>query len=134
AEVYGAIRSKTFNARLIVLGYPKLFPQTGSFDQLCGGDLVAFRGEGDYLNDMSALLNNTISAAATSAGVDFASVDEEFRGHEVCTRRPYINGPSFTSKLPQPGSFVRMDDESFHPNLAGQAAYARVVNRTLADS
>lgn len=131
-KLYRSIRAKTFNARVIVLGYPKLFPQTGSFDQLCGGDFAGFRGEGDYLNDMSALLNETISTAASEAGVEFASVDEAFKGHEVCTRQIYLNGPSFTNKLPQPGSWFRMDDESFHPNLAGHSAYARVVNECLA--
>lgn len=126
--LYRAIKQKTFYARVIVLGYPRLFAESrGSvlLDQLCGGDLTEFSGEVDYLNDMSDLLNNTVSLAAGEAGAEFVSVTNEFRGHEVCTARPYLNGPSFTRKRLQ-------DHESFHPNLQGQLAYARIVNRLLA--
>ena len=130
-DTYKAILTKTFNARVLVLGYPQLFPAT-SEEQSCAG-LSLFSGEQTYIRNLTTLLNRTIGEAAAEAKVDFEDVTSEFAGHEACgNKKEWINGVSKTGKLPKSG-FIRLDDESFHPKLEGQRdGYAAIVNRYLA--
>lgn len=138
-QVYRAIRAKTFNARILALGYPQLFPQHED-DQNCAA-LVAYKGEQDFLREMTTRLNTRVREAAEEAGVEFRGVLNEFEGHEVCgfAEDDWINGPSFTGLPRNPaaigidvGKAIRFDDESFHPNLRGQElGYAIAVNRFL---
>ena len=126
-KTYIAIRRTATNARVIVLGYPQLFPAT-SQEQDCF-KLRPWRGEQDMLRKETARLDNTISSAAAAAGVEFVDVRRAFRGHEICgSGAEWINGPSSTWKLSR--TFV--DDQSFHPNLDGQRrGYAAAVNSDL---
>ena len=133
SKIYATIRAKAPNARILVLGYPGLFPATPK-EQACG-KLVLFTGEQNFLRRMTALLNSTISAAANSSGVTFVDVASSFVGHEVCgSKGEWINGASFTTKVFDPitGKFKkRLDDESFHPNREGQQGYAAAAQKAI---
>lgn len=141
--VYAKIREKAPNARLLVLGYPQLFPASPQEQdcptlreyELRQGPLsltIGFsRAEQNFLRAAETWLNETIATAVAAPGAgagEFVSVDGTFAGHEVCGEQgQWINGLTLdASKWPPVAS------GSFHPTEVGQAQYAAVINRYLA--
>jgi hypothetical protein len=124
-DLYSNIKAKAPNAEVIVAGYPLLFPPDG-FHQ-CVNIAGISSDEAKWINTMGDRLDTVIAAAAVTAGVRFADPRAAFAGHYInCAGTPqWINGLIATSNtgsgLAIPGS------GSFHPNGAGQAAYASVV-------
>ena len=111
--VYAAIRRRAPGAKVVVLGYPRLFGATP-----CGAASFFTRAELTQLNRAADLLRDTIRARVTAAGDGFAFRDAvaPFAGHEICSRRPWLNG--VTSPL----------GDSFHANAAGhERGYAPLV-------
>lgn len=130
-KVYRAVARKAPRARILVLGYPGLFPATKA-ERACAG-LSRFRGEQTMLRRLGDRLNGTIAEAVrtvarSGARIEYVPVSARFAGHEVCGRKgPWLNG------------FVTSDTglglaaASFHPKLEGQRdGYAGVVNAALA--
>ncbi|MGW5646990.1 SGNH/GDSL hydrolase family protein [Saccharopolyspora sp. NPDC003752] len=108
---YANIREAAPNAKVVVLGYPRLTEQ-GS----CG---IPFFSEAkrQRINDGADVLAEVISAQADAAGFTFADARDAFAGHGVCSSDEWINGPS--------NPLV----ESFHPDIDGHAkAYLPVLN------
>jgi lysophospholipase L1-like esterase len=126
-QVYAAIRQKAPNARILVLGYPELFPGYAK-QQNCAALKPWQSNEQVMVNEKLSEFNRAIKAAADEASVEFIDVQQLFDGHEICTRNAWINGPSKSYKINRKG----LDDESFHPTLQGQQAYALAVNQALA--
>lgn len=131
-KVYKAVAKKAPGARILVLGYPQLFPATAA-EQSCK-ELSAFLGEQDMLRELGTHLNDTIEAAVKAvkkagAKIEYVSVEGRFAGHEVCgSKGAWLNGPDTTLKK----SRGFLDDESFHPTLEGQQdGYAAAVNDAL---
>ncbi len=114
-NVYADIKSRAPQARVVVTGYPLLFNGTD-----CNAITFFSPGEERRLNDSTDLLNNTINQQVTAAGFTFADPRAAFADHAVCDDVEYINGASWPLI------------NSFHPNVAGQTAYARVVAPALA--
>ena len=115
--VYAEIRKRAPAARVIVLGYPRLFTSRS-----CGAAAVAHAAL-LRLNRSADLLRDTIRTAVRAAGDGFVFRDAiaRFERHEICSRRPWING--LTSPI----------GESFHPNAAGHSrGYAPLVLRAIA--
>lgn len=130
-RVYREVARRAPRARILVLGYPQLFPATKA-EQSCAG-LSAFAGEQDTLRRLGRRLNETIRAAvATVAGagakIEFVPVTARFAGHEICGRKgPWLNG------IVRSTSGLGLEAASFHPNVQGQQdGYAAVVNAALA--
>jgi hypothetical protein len=135
-KTYEAIRAKAPNARILVVGYPQLFPASG-VEQGCT-KLVPWLGEMGMLRALDDHLNDTIKVATeeANASIEFVDVRDAFAGHEVCgSKGEWLNGVSFTGKIfnPLTGKFVkRLDDESFHPNEFGQRlGYAAAIQEFL---
>ncbi|MGW3807491.1 SGNH/GDSL hydrolase family protein [Micromonospora sp. NPDC005113] len=82
---YTAIRNRAPNARLIVLGYPRLF-ETGS----CGWFAMSTYKR-TILNEAADVLASVISGRANAAGATFADTRPYFAGHGVCAGDPWIN-------------------------------------------
>ncbi|MDM4719923.1 SGNH/GDSL hydrolase family protein [Micromonospora sp. WMMA1363] len=81
---YAAIRTRAPNARLIVLGYPRLFETT-----YCG--LFAMSTyKRTLLNEAADVLAAVIADRATAAGATFADTRPYFAGHGVCASDPWI--------------------------------------------
>ncbi|MFI7573183.1 SGNH/GDSL hydrolase family protein [Micromonospora sp. NPDC049497] len=81
---YAAIRNRAPNARLIVLGYPRLFETT-----YCG--LFAMSTyKRTILNEAADVLATVISGRAAAAGATFADTRPYFAGHGVCASDPWI--------------------------------------------
>jgi lysophospholipase L1-like esterase len=128
-QVYDAVLERTFGARLLVVGYPQLFPASRSEQRCLGLRVFDFStDEQAALRSLDAELDATIRSAAEEASATYVDMTSVFAGHEVCgTAGEWINGVSGTVAAWPP-----IDDASFHPKRAGQAAMAAAINTELA--
>ena len=117
-ERYRQIKEKAPNARVIIVGYPQLFVDDPSDSY---GDLL-FAEDQVWMNEKAADLNAMLRAAAREAGVEFVDPTEAFRQHGIGSDEPWINDLDFGG----PGMMVT-DPSSFHPNGAGHAALAQLI-------
>jgi hypothetical protein len=113
--LYSSIRSRAPYARVVVVGYPRIF---------MGEDCNAFTwfspAEETRLNQTADLLNSRLASAASGAGFSFANPTSRFIGHAVCDADEWING------LSNPVS------ESYHPKVSGHAnGYTPTVSPLL---
>ncbi|MEU0089825.1 SGNH/GDSL hydrolase family protein [Kribbella sp. NPDC006257] len=112
--LYANIKSRATTAKVIVVGYPRLFNGTD-----CNAGTFFSGAEMTRLNATADLLNSKISAAASAAGFPFVNPTSAFIGHAVCGSPEWING------LSNPIS------ESYHPNTTGHANLANLVQPQL---
>jgi lysophospholipase L1-like esterase len=101
-NVYAAVRARAPSARVIVLGYPRLFSANW-----CWWFGTTRR---NAINGAADLLSNVIAGRVAAAGFTYEDTRDNFAGHEVCTSSPWINGINV-------GQIV----ESYHPNAAGHS-------------
>src|SRR6476661_8593877 len=95
ATLYSSIRAKAPNARVIVVGYPRIFN---------GEDCNALTW---FSPTEESRLNATTATAAGGAGFTFVNPTSRFVGHAVCDDVDWLNG------LSSPVT------ESYHPDVAG---------------
>jgi lysophospholipase L1-like esterase len=116
--LYAAIRSKAPNARVVVVGYPRLFN-----GEDCNALTWFSPSEESSLNATADLLDSKLAAAASAQGFAFAGPTSAFVGHAVCGSPEWLNG------LSNPVS------ESYHPNRTGHASgYTPLVSPLLTGS
>jgi len=142
STVLQLVRERAPNARIAVLGYPKLFET----DTVC---LPVARVNQDWLNDLADSLNETIGQVAEAANqpgepeIFFVNPQTTFTGHNLCTGAGVsgINGLQFTvTPAEDPlishfGSFVNgqfVSRTSVHPNELGTSLYAEALEEALA--
>jgi lysophospholipase L1-like esterase len=114
-SLYSQIRAKAPNARVVVVGYPRLFN-----GEECNAGARISPGEQSSLNATADLLATTIGARAAAHGFGFVDVRTVFTGHAVCDDAEWLNG------LSNPVL------ESYHPNTTGQnAGYTPLVASAL---
>ncbi|MET9231825.1 SGNH/GDSL hydrolase family protein [Lentzea sp. NPDC003310] len=109
---YATIKDAAPAARLVVLGYPRLFTPDD-------GCRTLSRVKRQALNDAADQLSDEVAKAADRAGARYVDVREAFADHGVCAAEPWING------------LVSPTADSYHPNSAGQAAYFRALTGAL---
>ena len=115
STLYGTIRSKAPNAKVVIVGYPRIFN-----GEDCNAATWFSPTEESRLNQTADLLNSKLSAAASAKGFGFANPTSRFVGHAVCDSVEWLNG------LSNPVS------ESYHPNRTGQSSgYTPLVNGLL---
>jgi lysophospholipase L1-like esterase len=102
SNLYTSIRAKAPNAKVIVVGYPRLF-----MGEDCNAGTWFAPSEQSRLNYTADLLNYRTSTAAGAKSFTFVNPTSRFIGHAVCDDVEWING------LSNPIS------ESYHPNIAG---------------
>ena len=125
-RLYGDVRRRAPDARLVVVGYPQLIADpdghdVGSCPGLVGplsGGLRIDAGEVRWLREKGDRLATVVRAAASSAGAAYVDSAAAFAGHEACTPDPWMSAVA----VPE----VAL---SFHPNAAGHAELARLVSR-----
>ena len=105
ATLYSSIRSKAPNAKVVIVGYPRVFN-----GEDCNAATFFSPAEETRLNQTADLLNSKLAAAATARGFSFANPTSRFVGHAVCDDPEWLNG------LSNPVS------ESYHPNRSGHSA------------
>jgi lysophospholipase L1-like esterase len=118
AVVLNAIRARAPHARVLLVGYPDLFPLRGG----CWPAVPITDGDIAYLRGIGVKLNAMLSGAAAAAGVTFVDTFTATTGHDFCQSASVkdIEGLVPTS-LAAP----------FHPNARGQAAIAAAVLAAL---
>ncbi len=115
ATLYASIRAKAPNAKVVAVGYPRIFN-----GEDCNAGTWFSPAEETRLNATADLLNSKTSAAASAKGLSFANPTSRFVGHAVCDSPEWLNG------LSNPIS------ESYHPNRTGHASgYTPLVSPLL---
>jgi lysophospholipase L1-like esterase len=113
--LYASIRSKAPNAKVVIVGYPRIFN-----GEDCNAATWFSPDDESRLNATADLLNSKLASAASAAGFTFANPTSRFIGHAVCGSPEWING------LSNPTS------DSYHPNQTGHASgYFPLVNPLL---
>lgn len=102
SHVYAAIRSRAPNARLIVLGYPRLFELTATCT-VFGLDLA----KRTALNGAADTLAGVVAARAGAAGATFVDARPAFAGHGICGPNAWLNPTTWPIT------------DSYHPTQAG---------------
>jgi lysophospholipase L1-like esterase len=100
---YNNIKSRATTAKVIVLGYPHLFTDSGT---TCNVNLLT-SGNEKKLNETGDKLDAVVKAQAESHGFTFVDPRSAFKAHEVCASEEWLNGQS--NPL----------EESYHPNVKG---------------
>jgi lysophospholipase L1-like esterase len=112
---YKDIRAKATTAKVVVLGYPKLFTKEGT---TCNVNFLT-SGNEKKMNESAELLDSVIKGRAEAAKFTFVNPTSAFESHEVCSSSEWLNGQS------DPLS------ESYHPNVAGQAEFTSLIEGVL---
>ncbi len=116
--LYAQIRSRAPQARVTVVGYPRIFNGRD-----CNALTWFSSTEESQLNATADLINSIIAARASAAGFSFANPTSRFIGHAVCDSPEWINGLSWPIV------------ESYHPNRSGHASgYTPTVSPYLTGS
>ena len=102
-NLYTTIRNKAPSAKVVVLGYPRLY--------MLNGECIAGLSETERsaLNGASDLLNNVTSQRAANRSFSFGNVTPNFTGHEICSGDSWLHSVSWPI------------GESYHPTAAGQS-------------
>jgi lysophospholipase L1-like esterase len=114
AAALGEIRRRAPDAKVLVVGYPRIAPTTGGCPQLpfAQGDLA-------FGDRVARGLNDALARAARRTGAGFVDMYAASRGHDVCSDEPWVNGRRT----------VQGEALAFHPFEAGMEAVAdRVVD------
>jgi lysophospholipase L1-like esterase len=112
---YKDIRAKATTAKVVVLGYPKLFTAEG---KTCNVNFLT-SGNEKKMNETAELLDSVIKARAEALKFTFVNPTKPFESHEVCSSSEWLNGQS------NPLS------ESYHPNISGQSEFTTLVEAAL---
>jgi GDSL-like Lipase/Acylhydrolase family len=124
--LFKSLRTQFPNARIVVIGYPYLFPDSraGLRPDDCTSILRRFsRAERMGIRSMQDQFNNLIYEEAVAAHIEFVSPVAIWRGHEPCgDRSQYTNSIKPFLSYSHP-----VDGGTFHPNAAGQQTLAALV-------
>jgi lysophospholipase L1-like esterase len=121
AAVLSEIAARAPYARVVVVGYPDMFPLSGG----CWPAVPITDGDIGYLRGIELRLNAMLAADAKAAGVTFVDTYTPTIGHDFCQRERVRDVEGLL-----PGSLVL----PFHPNAGGQAAIAAAVLSALQTS
>ena len=113
------IGTRSPNAAVVAVGYPRLFPeQGGSGGLLLGRCHGVTKVDQRWINAKTDELNTAFKAAALRHGYLFADPTDNFERHELCGRH---------------GSwmFGLLETGRFHPNIDGHRATADAVIKAL---
>jgi lysophospholipase L1-like esterase len=126
STVTSELRRQFPDARVVMLGYPYLFPDgSPPWDQAdCASVLRRVnQRERLRLRQLTDDLNNFLYAHAVAAGIEFVSPAAAWDGHEPCgTDGQYTNAVKPVLSLPN-----IVDGGTFHPNQRGQEQLAQLV-------
>ena len=113
-----AIHQRAPHARVLLLGYPDLFPQHGG----CWPIVPITSGDVAFLRSAEVNLNAMLASAAAATGTTYVDTYTATIGHDVCqgAKVKDVEGLIPTSTA-----------YSFHPDVRGQAAMAARVLAAL---
>ena len=135
-KLFSTIKQAAPNAEIVVLGYPAHLVVPGSVKAVfCLQDGFITASDRDWLNRMGDLLETDLSQTAKAAGVDYISVADLFKGHELCSGDSWFTGigdPNQNDTQAGLDSFVQASPPSaqqewFHPNVTGYRQEANLL-------
>jgi lysophospholipase L1-like esterase len=113
--LYAAIHTDAPNARVIVLGYPRLFMGVD-----CNAGTFFSTIEMSRMNGVADLFKTVTQERATAHGFTFKDAIPGFTGHAICSSSEWLNGLS------------NPVEESFHPNRTGhKSGYEPLVRSVI---
>jgi lysophospholipase L1-like esterase len=116
--VLADIADRAPHARIVVVGYPDIFPQSGG----CWPRVPITSGDITYLRGVEFQVNAMLAAVAQTASATFVDTYTATIGHDFCQPESVRDIEGLV-----PGSLAL----PFHPNARGQAAIAAVVLAAL---
>ena len=121
AAVLADIAARAPQARIVVVGYPDMFPLSGG----CWPAVPITDGDIAYLRGIELQLNAMLAADAKAADATFVNTYTPTIGHDFCQPERIRDVEGLL-----PGSVAL----PFHPNARGQAAIAAAVLAAAADA
>ena len=136
-QILREIRARAPNARIVLMGYPKLFEYSTGTDTTCIPGITT--SEAGWIDDQVVVANTALQNAANQATTEgvpttFSNPVAKFAGKAICGSPAGMHGiventtagdkPKFLGLLP-PSS------QSFHPTVLGAGLYANSFNDTL---
>ncbi|MFE3103863.1 SGNH/GDSL hydrolase family protein [Nocardia tengchongensis] len=118
AQLLAAIRAQAPQARIVLVGYPKILPDNAS---LCAGRQPVLTGDVDWIRE--SVVGGLNTMLRSQPGTTYFSTYELYDGHDVCEAVPdrWVNGTSVDNG----------EGAQFHPNQYGHAATAQKMVATL---
>ena len=113
ASVLEEVKDDAPNATIVVVTYPRVFPDQGT----CKFAKVYSVGDHTYINTILETLSDAMIDAAKDAGVKWVDVYAASRGHDICSKKPWVNGDS--------KDWTRAN--FLHPFPEEQAAVAKLI-------
>lgn len=133
-DILAEVRGQAPDARILLVGYPRLFPEKppGMYYTLTAEDqqwlntvVERFNGR---LQDAAAEADAELSATGDTGSVEFADVYDALDGHEVSVEDgSWLNGVVLRDLR----EGIRVDRSSFHPNAAGQLAFSAHLEQQI---
>ena len=111
-QVVAGVEERSPRARVLLVGYPQLIPETGTCE-----DLPLATGDYVFARTVNAGLAEAVEAAADDAGVEFVDLWGPSAGHDICAEDPWINGRVTSAATAL----------AYHPLAVEQEAVARLV-------
>lgn len=130
-DVLSKITTTAPLARVIVVGYPRIFSETSGqgFDNIGVGDQHWLNLRAKELNDLirevARAADQRIVAAHGAGSVEYVDALYAFAGHEIGTKHPFVNGLEVNL------SALSAEARSFHPNRDGYRRLARLVSHQI---
>jgi hypothetical protein len=113
--LYTDIRNRATAAKVVVLGYPRLFDSSGD---TCGVNLLT-TGNALKLNTTANELDSVIASEAAAHGFTFVDPRTDFSAHELCSSSPWLNNVTYPIF------------QSFHPTITGESQFADLIESAL---
>ncbi len=117
-KALGDIRARAPHARVMIVGYPWLVPQS----KACRPAVRIADGDIAFVRRVESSLNDAVERAARVAGATFVDMSVRSRGHDACAPK----GTRWIEPMVGGTSPIVM-----HPNEAGQRAIADAVDSAL---
>jgi lysophospholipase L1-like esterase len=112
AGVVDGVRDRSPHARIVVVGYPQIVPESGTCDLL---PLAA--GDYAFARDVNEGLARAVRLGAADARAEYVDLWAPSTGHDICSADPWINGR--VTKL--------NEALAYHPYAVEQQAVADLV-------
>ncbi|WP_323747548.1 SGNH/GDSL hydrolase family protein [Catenulispora rubra] len=118
-EVLKQIRGRAPHARILVVGYPALFPAGGA---ACAHTFGITPGDVGFLNDKEVQFNSMLRQHATAAGAEYVDTYTPSVGHDACSDPDTRWIEPLVPALPA---------APLHPNARGAQGMADAIARAV---
>ncbi|MEV0164150.1 lysophospholipase L1-like esterase [Nonomuraea fuscirosea] len=131
-KVLRELRVRAPGARVIVLGYPRPFPEhpVASVDNMSVADQRWLNGMTRRLNDtvgaVVAEFDRGIAAFGAPGSAEYVDAYAAFSGHEVGQPQPYLNGLAVNMEE------LTVNARSYHPTGEGYRRFADLITKQVA--